>query len=218
MADRRLGIIMHGVTGRMGTNQHLIRSILAIRNQGGVRARRTARGCMPDPILVGRDAGQARGAGGRARRRALDDRSRRGARRHERPRVLRCRLDAAARRAACAGDRRRQARLLREAGRRLRSRMRWRSDALRREGRREARRRAGQAVAARPAQAEDADRQRLLRPHPVGARATSATGCSRATGSRRSGRPGTTARRTAAASSSTCCATGATCSTTCSAR
>ena len=32
----RLGIIMNGVTGRMGTNQHLVRSILAIREQGGV--------------------------------------------------------------------------------------------------------------------------------------------------------------------------------------
>ena len=32
MAERRLGIIMHGVTGRMGLNQHLIRSILAIRD------------------------------------------------------------------------------------------------------------------------------------------------------------------------------------------
>ena len=28
MATRRLGIIMHGVTGRMGMNQHLIRSIV----------------------------------------------------------------------------------------------------------------------------------------------------------------------------------------------
>jgi len=46
---------MHGVTGRMGMNQHLIRSILAIRDQGGVP---TARGdrLMPDPILVGRNA------------------------------------------------------------------------------------------------------------------------------------------------------------------
>ena len=37
MAERRLGIIMHGVTGRMGLNQHLIRSILAIIKQGGVK-------------------------------------------------------------------------------------------------------------------------------------------------------------------------------------
>ena len=32
MAERRLGLIMHGVTGRMGYNQHLVRSILAIRD------------------------------------------------------------------------------------------------------------------------------------------------------------------------------------------
>lgn len=45
---------MNGVTGRMGTNQHLIRSILAIRKQGGVPL---ANGevIMPDPILVGRN-------------------------------------------------------------------------------------------------------------------------------------------------------------------
>ena len=33
MATRRLGIIMHGVTGRMGLNQHLVRSIVAIRER-----------------------------------------------------------------------------------------------------------------------------------------------------------------------------------------
>ena len=36
MAIQRLGLIMNGVTGRMGTNQHLIRSIAAIRAEGGV--------------------------------------------------------------------------------------------------------------------------------------------------------------------------------------
>src|SRR5207248_4947224 len=36
MATRRVGVIMNGVTGRMGLNQHLVRSILAIREQGGV--------------------------------------------------------------------------------------------------------------------------------------------------------------------------------------
>jgi len=51
----RLGIIMNGVTGRMGTNQHLIRSICAIRAQGGV-ALADGRRVMPDPILVGRNA------------------------------------------------------------------------------------------------------------------------------------------------------------------
>ena len=42
MAIQRLGLIMHGVTGRMGMNQHLIRSIVAIRDQGGVHPRPTA--------------------------------------------------------------------------------------------------------------------------------------------------------------------------------
>ena len=55
MSTQRLGIIMHGVTGRMGTNQHLIRSILAIREQGGV-ALSNGDKVMPDPILIGRNA------------------------------------------------------------------------------------------------------------------------------------------------------------------
>src|SRR5688500_19278975 len=54
MTTRRLGIVMHGVTGRMGLNQHLIRSIVAIRRDGGVALRNGDR-VMPDPILVGRD-------------------------------------------------------------------------------------------------------------------------------------------------------------------
>lgn len=55
MAEHRLGIIMNGVTGRMGTNQHLIRSILAIREQGGVVLSNEDR-VIVDPILVGRNA------------------------------------------------------------------------------------------------------------------------------------------------------------------
>lgn len=51
---KRIGIIMNGVTGRMGTNQHLIRSILAIREQGGVKLP-DGTAVMPDPILVGRN-------------------------------------------------------------------------------------------------------------------------------------------------------------------
>jgi hypothetical protein len=35
MKTHRIGIILNGVTGRMGTNQHFIRSILAIMKQGG---------------------------------------------------------------------------------------------------------------------------------------------------------------------------------------
>ena len=54
MSVVRLGIVMNGVTGRMGTNQHLVRSICAIRAQGGV-ALADGRRVMPDPILVGRN-------------------------------------------------------------------------------------------------------------------------------------------------------------------
>ena len=54
MATQRLGIIMHGVTGRMGMNQHLIRSIKAIREQGGVLLSSGER-VMPDPVLIGRN-------------------------------------------------------------------------------------------------------------------------------------------------------------------
>jgi predicted dehydrogenase len=55
MKTQRIGIIMHGVTGRMGMNQHLIRSILALRAQGGM-ALKDGTMLIPDPIIVGRDA------------------------------------------------------------------------------------------------------------------------------------------------------------------
>jgi predicted dehydrogenase len=55
MAQQRIGIIMNGVTGRMGTNQHLARSIVAIRKQGGI-ALPNGDMLYPDPILVGRNA------------------------------------------------------------------------------------------------------------------------------------------------------------------
>lgn len=54
MQTRSIGIIMNGVTGRMGTNQHLVRSILAIRKQGGVRINDDLV-LMPEPILTGRN-------------------------------------------------------------------------------------------------------------------------------------------------------------------
>lgn len=54
MAEQRIGIIMHGVTGRMGYNQHLVRSILAIRDQGGIALKNGDR-LVVDPIIVGRD-------------------------------------------------------------------------------------------------------------------------------------------------------------------
>jgi predicted dehydrogenase len=55
VSEKRIGIIMHGVTGRMGMNQHLIRSILEIRRQGGVALKDGTR-VIPDPLLVGRNA------------------------------------------------------------------------------------------------------------------------------------------------------------------
>src|SRR5262245_19030147 len=55
MTTQRLGLVMNGVTGRMGLNQHLIRSIVAIREQGGVKLR-NGDPVMPDPTRVGRRA------------------------------------------------------------------------------------------------------------------------------------------------------------------
>ncbi|MAB76912.1 MAG: oxidoreductase [Verrucomicrobiales bacterium] len=54
MKTHTIGIIMNGVTGRMGTNQHLLRSIDAIIKQGGVQVG-PEEIIMPDPILVGRN-------------------------------------------------------------------------------------------------------------------------------------------------------------------
>ncbi|HOX74656.1 MAG TPA: Gfo/Idh/MocA family oxidoreductase [Bacteroidales bacterium] len=54
MKQHKIGIIMNGVTGRMGTNQHLLRSIAEIIKQGGVKCGQ-GETIMPDPVLVGRD-------------------------------------------------------------------------------------------------------------------------------------------------------------------
>ena len=54
MTTQRIGIIMHGVTGRMGMNQHLIRSVLAIRDRGGMLLKDGDR-LVPDVIIVGRN-------------------------------------------------------------------------------------------------------------------------------------------------------------------
>ena len=53
MGQRVVGIIMNGVTGRMGKNQHLIRSIVAIREQGGIPVS-DGEVIWPEPLLVGR--------------------------------------------------------------------------------------------------------------------------------------------------------------------
>jgi predicted dehydrogenase len=59
MDQRRLGIVMSGVTGRMGLNQHLVGSILAIRAEGGVRLADGSR-VVPEPVLVGREEAKLR--------------------------------------------------------------------------------------------------------------------------------------------------------------
>ena len=47
MARSPVTVVVNGVTGRMGYRQHLVRSLLAIREQGGVRDRATATGSGP---------------------------------------------------------------------------------------------------------------------------------------------------------------------------
>jgi predicted dehydrogenase len=54
MAHPALGVIMNGVTGRMGYRQHLARSVVAIRDQGGVLLSDGSR-VQLEPLLVGRD-------------------------------------------------------------------------------------------------------------------------------------------------------------------
>jgi predicted dehydrogenase len=54
MSDRRVGVVMNGVTGRMGNHQHLVRSVLAIRAQGGVLLADGTR-VQLEPLLVGRN-------------------------------------------------------------------------------------------------------------------------------------------------------------------
>jgi len=54
MATRTLRVAMEGVTGRLGTNQHLIRAVLAIRNEGGLALTNGDR-LVPEPVLLGRN-------------------------------------------------------------------------------------------------------------------------------------------------------------------
>ncbi|HEY2204102.1 MAG TPA: Gfo/Idh/MocA family oxidoreductase [Pseudonocardia sp.] len=63
MERREIGIAMNGVTGRMGYNQHLVRSVLAIREQGGLTVGDTV--IWPEPVLVGRNEDKLRAIAGR---------------------------------------------------------------------------------------------------------------------------------------------------------
>ncbi|MBB6349241.1 MAG: gfo/Idh/MocA family oxidoreductase [Nonomuraea muscovyensis] len=55
MSVRSIGVVMNGVTGRMGYRQHLVRSVLAINEQGGVTLSDGSRVTLR-PVLVGRNA------------------------------------------------------------------------------------------------------------------------------------------------------------------
>ncbi|MFH1965171.1 MAG: Gfo/Idh/MocA family oxidoreductase [Acidobacteriota bacterium] len=54
MNKRDIGIILNGVTGRMGRNQHLERSLLAIAREGGIQVS-PGEFVIPRPVLVGRN-------------------------------------------------------------------------------------------------------------------------------------------------------------------
>jgi predicted dehydrogenase len=54
-----LHVAMNGVTGRMGYRQHLVRSLLSIREQGGVRLA-DGTTVYPEPVLVGRSEARLR--------------------------------------------------------------------------------------------------------------------------------------------------------------
>jgi len=58
--DRRtIGVVLNGVTGRMGYRQHLVRSLLAIREAGGLPLRDGSL-LWPELVLVGRDDAKLR--------------------------------------------------------------------------------------------------------------------------------------------------------------
>jgi predicted dehydrogenase len=59
MTRKLIGVAVNGVTGRMGYRQHLVRSLLAIREQGGVELEDGTVVC-PEPVLVGRSSERLR--------------------------------------------------------------------------------------------------------------------------------------------------------------
>ncbi len=204
---RTVGVVMNGVTGRMGTNQHLVRSILAIRDEGGVTT----------PATVG-DPGPSRCWSGRneAKLRALAERARTSsagapisARRWRDP-DCDVYFDAAADLAPAAGMERGDRAPACTSTARSRSAARLSTSALTLAGWRATP--ASSTASCRtscscPACSAAAPARRAASSAACCRCAeSSATGSSRAPSRRRSARPGTTAPRTAAESSPTCSA------------
>ena len=204
---------MNGVTGRMGMNQHLVRSILAIREQGGLPRRRDV--LWPEPILVGRSERKLAALAERTASSEWPPTSTPPSPTPPYEIYFDAQVTAARDGRGRGGDRRRQAHLLREAvtadaADGAGAGPRWR--AMR------ASRTASSRTSCSCPGCSSSSGSSTAASSGGSSRcaASSATGSSRATGSR-SGRPGTTAPRTAAASSSTCSRTGGTCWTSCSA-
>ena len=168
MTTRTLRIGMNGITGRMGYRQHLVRSILSIRDQGGVTLEDGTR-VQVEPILVGRNADKVRelaelhGVEHWTTDADCGDRGPDG--RH----LLRRPGDQPPVRGAHRGDEGRQAHLHGEADGRDAGGGDRPGAAAREHGRHRGRR-ARQALPARPGQAAPAGGRGLLRPDPVAAR------------------------------------------------
>ena len=169
MSQKSIGIIMNGVTGRMGYRQHLVRSILAIREQGGVAADRRLSACRSSRCW---SAAARPSSPSWPQRHGIDRLHHRPRRRARRPALGDLRRlpgHQGPRRGDPQGHRGGQGDLHREAdgGERRGGLGAGRAGPG---GGDQERGRARQALPARSAEAAAPDRLGLLRPHPLGAR------------------------------------------------
>ena len=162
MATKTIGIILNGATGRICSTQHLANALIPIRDEGGLPVGDDR--VLPRLLLAGRDAERLAAVARTHGVRAVDHRPRRRAGRPGLRDLLRRRRHPSARRGARQGDRRRQARLCREAGGADRGR-RARLAAGGAGARAQARRGRGQGPSAGPAEARRAHEERRARPH-----------------------------------------------------